>query len=303
MPYVWMLLSSFSFTIMGVFAHAAAASLGWTIIAGMRSFLVFLIVLALLWRSGGQVVLPGPRILWLRSLAGTVSLLCTFYALTHMPIANALTLTNMFPLWVALLSWPVTGERPGASLVVCLMLACAGVVLVENPTAGGWSAAAVVAILASVATAVAMMGLNRLGHLNPSAVVVHFSLVSLPFIAGVGYWGGAPAYHIAWEVYPMLLLLGTGVAAAVGQYCLTLAFTRGEARKVSIIGLCQVVFAWLCDRLIWDYPFLPMQALGVLCILGPTGYIMLEKAWRRAAQANRDHVEISNVGKDKTPSA
>jgi drug/metabolite transporter (DMT)-like permease len=36
-----------------------------------------------------------------------VSLVCGFYALARMPVADVLTLTNMFPVWVAVLSWPI----------------------------------------------------------------------------------------------------------------------------------------------------------------------------------------------------
>jgi hypothetical protein len=42
------------------------------------------------------------------SIAGSISLVCGFYAMTHYPVSEVLTLTNMFPLWVAVLSLPLT---------------------------------------------------------------------------------------------------------------------------------------------------------------------------------------------------
>ena len=48
----------------------------------------------------------------MRSIAGSISLVCGFYAMTHYPVSEVLTLTNMFPLWVAVLSLPLLGEWP-----------------------------------------------------------------------------------------------------------------------------------------------------------------------------------------------
>ena len=45
----------------------------------------------------------------------------------------------------------------------------------------------------------------------------------------------------------MLLLLGIGVTASIGQLLLTKAFTGGDPAKVSVIGLTQVLFAFLFD--------------------------------------------------------
>ena len=68
-----------------------------------------------------------------RSLAGSVSLLCGFYAMTHYDVSVVLTLTNMYPLWVAVLSWPLMGELPSTdtwiAAVVGVLLAAGAISL------------------------------------------------------------------------------------------------------------------------------------------------------------------------------
>ena len=64
--------------------------------------------------AGKRLVFFRPRKLWMRSIAGSISLVCGFYAMTHYPVSEVLTLTNMFPLWVAVLSLPlfaILGQR------------------------------------------------------------------------------------------------------------------------------------------------------------------------------------------------
>jgi drug/metabolite transporter (DMT)-like permease len=235
------------------------------------------------WLGSAKFVVIGPRMLWIRSLAGSASLVCTFFALTHMQVANALTLTNTFPLWVAVLSWPLLRRLPHWTTWAALLLAVLGVLLVERPDAQGWSMAALVAILASFATAVAMLGLNRLKGIDPKAIVVHFAAVSLPFCLAAGLIFGSDQWKFATDINSLLSLLGTGVMATIGQYFLTLAFANGEASKVSIVGLSQVVFALILDVFWWNHSIDFVMILGILLILIPTGWVM----W-----SNRPHREL-----------
>ena len=44
--------------------------------------------------AGVRLVVFDPPTLWVRSLAGSFSLVCTFYAMTRLPVAEVLTLTR-----------------------------------------------------------------------------------------------------------------------------------------------------------------------------------------------------------------
>ncbi len=41
--------------------------------------------------AGVKLVFWQPRILWIRSIADSISLICTFFALTHLPAADVIT--------------------------------------------------------------------------------------------------------------------------------------------------------------------------------------------------------------------
>src|SRR5207302_1773317 len=134
--------------------------------------------------TGVRPVVFRPRVLWLRSLAGSLSLVGNFYALTRLPVADVLTLSNLFPIWVALLSWPLEKKAPSLGVWLSVAAGLTGVILIQPPSLSGEAFAAGVALAASFFTAVAMMGLHRLHDLDPRAVVVHFSAVSFLFCIG-----------------------------------------------------------------------------------------------------------------------
>src|SRR5262249_57123465 len=111
--YLLMLASSLSFAAMTACAHGAGEVCGdWRFTAVTRAGLVLLLAVGVARAQGVRLIWLGTRTLWIRSLTGSFSMLLTFYALTHLRISTAITLTNTFPLWVALLAWPVLGERP-----------------------------------------------------------------------------------------------------------------------------------------------------------------------------------------------
>src|SRR5262249_57351931 len=91
---------------------------------------------------GARLVFWKPGILWLRSCAGSLSLLCTFFALTRLSPSEVLTLTNTFPIWVAILSWPLLQTRPAPSVWLAAGCGVVGIALINRPEFGVAGAAA-----------------------------------------------------------------------------------------------------------------------------------------------------------------
>ena len=55
------------------------------------------------------------------------------HALSRLPIADALTLTNMFPVWIAVLSWPVLGRFPERDVWFGVLCGVLGVAVMQQP--------------------------------------------------------------------------------------------------------------------------------------------------------------------------
>ncbi|MGH9678199.1 MAG: DMT family transporter, partial [Candidatus Acidiferrum sp.] len=264
-PYAWMLLGSMSFATMSTLAHGLGDKNDWQLIALARSGTAFLIAAILAKAAGVRLVFRSPKILWMRSLAGSLSVVCTFYALARpeVPAANTLTLTNMFPLWVALLCWPLYGHRPTPALVLALACGLGGVALIQQPHLANGDYAVIAALLASCATAVAMLGLHRLQAIDPRAIVVHFSGVStfvclFCFLVFERKSTGVPAP----QPRALLMLFAVGVTATIGQLFLTKAFVAGSPTRVSLVALTQIPLVMLFDVVIWRHSFNWLTLLG-----------------------------------------
>src|SRR5262245_15325850 len=139
-----MLTGCFSFAWMSEFAsQLGRLDCDWRIIALARSFLAFSFAATLARLCGARLVFWNSPMLWVRSCAGSLSLLCTFYALTWLRTSEVLTLTNTFPIWVAVLSWPLLRVRPSWTLWVAAGCGVLGVTLIQSPHFTGGSGLAV----------------------------------------------------------------------------------------------------------------------------------------------------------------
>src|SRR5436309_11070235 len=143
LPYVCMLLGAASFAVMAMFTVALKDHVDWQWIAIARTSMAMTFAAAMAAAAGKRLVFFRPRKLWMRSIAGSISLVCGFYAMTHYPVSEVLTLTNMFPLWVAVLSLPLLGEWPSLDVWPAVLLGIAGVVLIQQPVGGEHLAGAV----------------------------------------------------------------------------------------------------------------------------------------------------------------
>ena len=271
-----MLVGQVAFAVMATLAHALKDYCGWQVIAVGRSTIPMILIAVLACLTPIPLVLIGTRALWIRSIAGSISLVCTFFAFTRLPVSEVLTITNLFPVWIALLSWPFLGVRPTATTWLAIVSGVAGVALIQQPHMAHGNLASFAALASSFCSAVAMLGLHQLHGLDTRAIVFHFSTVSLFFsLSAKLFIPGSPPPDQPWQVATVLMLIGVGVSATMGQLCLTKAFTLGDPAKVAVVGLSQVGFGVIIDVLLWGRSFEIPTIIGMAMILTPTAWLML----------------------------
>lgn len=282
----FMALSAFAFSVMSVLVKLAAERLPTQEIVFVRSLVSLAISLALLRNAG---VAPGGRrrgLLLLRGLWGYAALSCVFYAVAHLPLAEATMIQYLHPTLTALLAAALLGERGDRALAVSLALGTAGVALVVRPAFlfGGASAPldpwAVAAALGGAAlTAVAYVGVRELSRTeHPLVIVLWFPLVaapaSLPGTLALGVWPRGREW---------LLLAGVGVFAQLGQVWLTRGLALERAGRATATSYLQIAFAAAWGWLVFAEVPGQWTAAGALAI-GAGVWVGARAAARPGAQ-------------------
>jgi len=278
MAYVWMIGAMLAFASMGALAHGLREQCGWEIIALARSVVILGLSGFLVLVGGVKLRFWQPSILWIRSIAGTVSMLCVFFSFTRLPIAIVVTLLNFAPVWVAILSWPLLKQAVGKGVWLAVLVGLAGVVLIQRPQLAQGNFAILVPLVASFFVAIVMISLHRLQHIDHRAIVFHFSVVSLAgCVAAVLVSGFTTSSQVSLEPMVWYMLVGVGLASTTGQLLLTTAFASGPPAKLSVVGLTQVGFAMMYDVFLWGHKFDLLSILGIVLVVAPTAWLLFKE--------------------------
>ena len=287
-----MLWASLAFAMMAAASHLAGERCDWQLIVVARAFLAFCFALILALASGVKLVVVASRILWMRSLAGSASMLCNFYALAHLPVSDTLTLMNTTPVWVTLWLWLVFRQRPTPGIVAAVLTSVVGIALIQQPHFQSGKFACFMALCGALFASIAMLGLNRLQHIDSRAIVTHFCGVASIVTVLFTWLTNRKDYSAQVSdsaVWPVLLLVGlTGVAGQIGM---TMAFARGHATRISVIALSQILFGLGFDVLFWRRSVNFVSWLGMLLVIVPTAWLLLSRTPQQSREITRVEME------------
>ena len=275
----WMLLSAFCFASMGALSHDVATCSDWLGVVFARAFINFLFVAALaIVTSKPLIIFSAPKNLWIRSITGTCSMLGTFYAFTHLPVAESISIVNTTPIWMALLVSFMT--RTGLSYSVWAGVTCGtiGVVLVQQPQFQQAGFAIMAGLGGGLFGAIAVYNLHLVKKIHPTTIVAHFSMIAsiASFLAMLLSFYVAP-WEVGWTVQIFLELIGVGALVTVGQLAMTRGYMVGDPAINSIVALAQVAFGAGFDILIWDRSFDMASIIGIILITSPTIFFVAEQ--------------------------
>ena len=262
----WMLLAQVCFAAMNVSARLAGRGVPWPEVAGAR----FLVGAALAWgiaRSrGASLAITDRRTSWMRAIFGTLSAVCTFYAITshRINLGDAATLGATAPIFVAMLAPSLLGERSGRAVPVAGAIAFAGVALVLQPSFQSAIGVAMIATLGAFLYAIALISLRRLGGGEThEAVVFHFSCVALATMTALAIPGWrTPTPH------DLLWLVATGITGGLAQLAMTRAYALDRAARVSTLTFLGIVFTHLLAIPVFGEHPGWSQAMGAVLVLG-----------------------------------
>lgn len=214
--------------------------------------------------------------LW-RSIFGLCGMYTLFYALTHLPLAEALLLNYASPLFIPFIAWMVLSERPPAMIIPASLLGLAGVALIVKPASMSFTLASWVGAASGVFAACAMVSLRRISDTEPAQrVVFYFSAIGVVVSALPLWWFATPPSFTL-----LLLMAATGLAATNGQLQLTRAYSFAPAARVGAMGYSAVAFAGLIGWFVWDETPDQWSLLGAVLVIGTC----VLASWQRAPRS------------------
>lgn len=283
-----MLASACLFGCMAVVIRLASAQLHPFEIAFFRNLFGLLFALPLLVRHGTGLLRTSKLPLYFfRSAIGIVSMLCGFWAIVNLPLAQAVSLSYSTPLFVTIGAVLVLGEVVRARRWTAVALGFVGVILILQPGAD-FSPGVLVALLAAALSAAVAISIKFLSRTEkPDAIVLYTTLLWVPLSLIPALWVWENPQGITW-----LWIALAGFFGTAGHMCWARALQLGDASMLTPISFLQVPIVATAGYLLFD------EHLDAWIIVG-AGIIFVANAYiaHREAQLARRAVtdpEIAN---------
>ena len=234
----------------------------------------------LFWRNLLSLAILMPWILWhwprslrpehgglmaLRGVAVVASLLCYYYAVKALPLAEAVLLNFSSPIFVPLLGFLLFRFALDRKVLLAVAVGFAGVALILKPGTDFFRPDALIGVASGALGGLAAVAVWRMpADESPVRIAVYFALIGIAIAAGPAIVVN-PALLPPAEAWPPLVMLGLFSTAA------HILFARGclvaPADRVSPLDYTAVFFAAALGWLIWGEGVDGFTAAGTALIV------------------------------------
>ena len=216
-----------------------------------------------LYRAGADWKGSHRGLLLARGIFGTTALYFFFITIQNTPLASAMTIQYLSPIFTSVIAIVILSEKVKAMQWLFYALAFSGVLLIEqfDPTITPFYVA--IGILSAFCSGVAYNLVRRMREQeHPLTVVLHFQLVGVVagFISLFFTWKMPQGWDWVW-----LFLIG--VFSQLGQIFLTNALQRERAAGVAIINYSGLVYAIFFGFFVFGEPLFPVTLLGMMLVV------------------------------------
>jgi drug/metabolite transporter (DMT)-like permease len=241
---------------------------------------------------------PRPKRPWavaLRSLLLVCTMVFYFGAVPFLSLAEIAAGLYVFPLFVAVLSALLLGERVGPRRVVAILIGFSGTLLILKPGTAAFQPVALMPVAAALFYAGMILTTRRLCRAE-SPVTLSFG-VSITFLC-VGVIGvltfsfaGDTAMARAWPylftgwhgigIGMLALIAVCSVINLISNISLARAYQSAEASWLAPFDYSYIVFATFWGYVFWTHVPDGLTFLGMILIAGAGGFV----AWRERQEA------------------
>lgn len=265
---VYIILSAFCFAFMNMFVRMAGG-LPSVQKSFFRNFVAAVFAFAILLKDRVPFRCRRGNLVYLllRAGFGTLGILCNFYAIDHLVLADASMLNKMSPFFAVLFSFLILKEKVTAPQALIVAGAFAGSMFVVKPTFSNMDLVpSVIGLIGGICAGAAYTMVRKLGENGERGpfIVFFFSMFSCMVTAP---W-------LIFDFHPMTpgqlaALLMAGLSAAGGQFSITAAYTYAPAREISVYDYSQIIFAAFLGLVVFGQvpDMLSWLGYGIICTM------------------------------------
>jgi drug/metabolite transporter (DMT)-like permease len=267
---VFMASSTVLFGVMAVCIRLASKQLHPFEIAFFRNLFGFVFTLPLLYRHGWAILRTDKISLYfLRCCIGIVGMLAGFWAIVHLPLAQAIALSYSTPIFVTIGAVLVLGEVVRARRWTAVIAGFIGVLVLMHPGTDSFSFASLVAVAAAVMSASVAISIKFLSRTERAdSIVIYTTMIWVPLslLPALYFWTMPTGITWLWIVL-------SGLLGTTAHMCWTRALSLADASLLTPISFLQVLVVGVFAYFLFGEKVDRWTVLGAAIIFSSNVYI------------------------------
>jgi drug/metabolite transporter (DMT)-like permease len=285
--------STLFFGLMTVAIRLASETLHTFQIAFFRNFFGLAAALPLLLHHGPGLLKTTqlPRYVF-RCFIGVVSMLCGFWAIGHLPLAQAVALSYSTPIFVTIAAVIFLHEQVRARRWAAVALGFVGVIIIVRPGTDGFSAGTLVALAAALLSGIVSIQIKLLSRTEPADRIVLLTTllwVPMSLLPALTVWEWPRGIVWVWVIAAGFL--GTGA-----HMLWTRALKLGDVSALTPISFMQLPIVAIAGWWLFQEPLDRWTAIGASVIFAANAYIAHREARLARRAATHAPVEAAKPG-------
>ena len=260
------------FSVMDVIIKGLRADYGTVQIFFFRSLFALIPAYVVIRGEGGLATMTTRRLPLqvFRSVLIIAFLICLFYALKLLPLADAYAITFAAPLFITALGVPMLGEAVGRRRWAAIVVGLIGVLAILRPGGGLLSAGGLIVFAGTLCYSLGMIYTRQLSRTERNGVIVMYFTLTSTILSAV-----ALPFGWVWPTAGDWLLLATlGLIGGVGQVFITQAFRSAPAAIASPFQYTSILWGVAFGYLFFDDAPDAIMLAGAAIVVASGLYIL-----------------------------
>ncbi len=228
-----------------------------------RSVVSFILSFSILRVQKKSVWGNNKKILLSRGIVGAIALILYFITLQRIPLASAVTIQFMAPIFTTLLGIFILKEGVKPLQWLFFLMAMIGVYFVLGFDPRVSLSFMLMGLVASVLAGLAYNFVRMLSATeHPLVIIFYFPLVTIPITGIYSYFIWVMPTGVEWAI-----LIAIGLATQFAQYFMTRAYQSEELSKISSMKYLGIVYALFFGYVFFDETFDWIALSGIVLVL------------------------------------
>ncbi len=203
-----------------------------------------------------------------RIIGALIAMLFGFYAVIHMPLAEATAIGFAKSFFVTIAAIIILKEKVGPRRWIAVLIGFVGVIIMVQPGTDGFNIISIYALIGSASAGLVMVIIRKLSQTDTPTTILTYQAIAVGVIVAIPAW----YYWTSPSLNEWMLLIAIGIISYGAQMLNVYAYKWGEASLLASIDYIRLLYSTAFGYFLFSQVPGPYTWIGSAIIISASIY-------------------------------